>query len=475
MTAAKNVRPLCVDLDGTLMRSDTTLEGVVGAIKRAPWVLILIPLWLRNGIAYCKMRLASYASIDISLLPWNLEIVEYIKAVRASGRPIWLVTGTYIQYADQVAQYWGLFDEVLASDQRLNLTGANKARVLVERCGERGFDYIGNEYKDRHIWLKAHDALVVDCNDQLQNRLPMIAFSKVFTQSECSIQTTFHALRVHQWVKNLLVFIPLLTLPSAVNGFSLISATLGFLAFGVAASATYLVNDLFDLDADRQHPKKSARAFAAGKLSLRNGLLMIAGLTLFATLLTLILPPLFALALLAYVIGTLAYSFKLKQCIGVDIIILAGLYLSRVIAGAGAIDAKLSFWLLAFSLFLFLSLAIIKRIAELTQAEQCNQPSVTGSSYTTDDRFLLMSLGAASGYNALLVLILYINAPEAVSHYQHPALLWLLCPAFLYWITRIWLLTARGLIQDDLLVFAIKDRSSGWVGVFCLLVMFLAI
>jgi 4-hydroxybenzoate polyprenyltransferase/phosphoserine phosphatase len=475
MTEAKIVRPLCVDLDGTLMCSDTTLEGVMRAIKRAPWVLIFIPFWLRHGIAYCKMRLASYANIDIRLLPWNNEVVEYVQAVRARGRPVWLVTGTYIGYAEQVAKHWGLFDEVLASDQRLNLTGAKKACLLVERCGERGFDYIGNEYKDRHIWLKAHDALVVDRKEKLQNQLPMIAFSKVFAAPSCSIHTLAHALRLHQWIKNLLIFTPLLSTHHELSGSSLISAVIAFVIFSVTASVTYLLNDLFDLDADRQHSKKSSRAFASGKLGIRSGLLIMAGLTLFAALLTLSLPPIFALALLAYMGCNLAYSFKLKQLAGLDIIILASLYLLRVIGGAWAIDAKLSFWLLAFSLFLFLSLAIIKRMAELIHLEQNNQSAITGSGYTINDRFIMQSLGVASGYNALLVLAFYINSAAILPLYQYPLLLWLLCPAYLYWINRIWLLAGRGLIQVDPVLFAIKDRHSWLVGIFCLLVIGLAV
>ncbi len=474
MTESIIIRPLCVDLDGTLMSSDTTFECLVRVIKNSPWMVIFIPFWLRHGIAYCKMRLASLAVIDISLLPWNTDVVEYVKAVRASGRPIWLVTGCYIQYAQQVAQHWGLFDEVLATDQRLNLTGRNKARVLIERCGVGGFDYIGNEFKDRHIWLQAHEALVVDTNEKLQNRLPTIAFSKVFTQSASSFVTLAKAVRVHQWVKNLLILIPLLTAHNLLDAHSLMKAVIAFVVFGITASVTYLLNDLLDLDSDRKHPKKSNRPFAAGKLSIRAGLMIMASLSTLAALLTLTLPPLFVLALLTYVACTLAYSFKLKQLAGLDIIILACLYTLRVIAGAWAIGVSISFWLLAFSMFLFLCLAIIKRISELINLEERNQTQAEGRGYAISDRVILQNLGTASGYNAVMVLAFYINSPEVRPLYQHPAYLWLLCPAFLYWITRVWLYTARGLMNEDPIVFAIKDRTSWLIGAFFLMVMMFA-
>jgi 4-hydroxybenzoate polyprenyltransferase len=474
MTESINTRPLCVDLDGTLMLSDTTFECLLRAIKRMPWVVIFIPFWLRHGIAYCKMRLANLASIDISLLPWNMEVVDYVKAVKATGRPIWLVTGSYIDYAEQVAAHWPLFDAVLATDQHTNLTGRNKAQVLIERCGERGFDYIGNEFKDRHIWLHAHEALVVDVQEKLQKRLPMINFSQVFALPTRSFKTVAKALRLHQWVKNLLIFIPLLTAHSLLNIDALLTSSIAFLVFGITASATYLLNDLLDLDSDRKHPKKSHRPFAAGKLSIRSGLMLMTGLALLALLLTCLLPAKFALALLTYLACTLAYSFKLKQVPSLDVIILACLYTLRVVAGAWAIDVNISFWLLAFSMFLFLCLAIIKRISELINLEERNKTQAEGRGYATSDRFILQNLGTASGYNAVMVLAFYINSPEVRPLYQHPAYLWLLCPAFLYWITRIWVYTARGLMNEDPIVFAIKDRNSWLIGAFCMSIMMLA-
>jgi len=451
---------LCVDLDGTLVRSDLLVESVLGLLRHNPLCLLRLGGWLLRGKAHLKRQIAQRVSIDVATLPYEPRVLEWLRG--ETGRPRVLCTASDHKFADAVAAHVGGFDEVLASDGVHNLSGQNKADALAARFGERGFDYAGNEARDLHVWGRARRAIVVNAPPALAQQAGRVSeLERVFERGDRSWRTWLHAMRLHQWLKNLLVFLPLLTAHLMFAPGAVLNSTLAFFAFCLCASGVYLLNDLLDLDADRRHPRKRLRPFAAGTLPLQAGLIAAPVLTLAAFALALSISRLFAAALAGYYVLTLAYSFALKRIVMLDTVVLAGLYTIRIIAGTMALRIALSFWLLAFSMFLFLSLAMIKRYTELHALARNGDSRSSGRGYAVDDLSLVQSLGAASGYLAVLVLALYINSTASEALYLHPAVLWLLCPLLLYWISRTWLITHRGDMHDDPVVFAVTDLTSG--------------
>jgi 4-hydroxybenzoate polyprenyltransferase len=288
---------------------------------------------------------------------------------------------------------------------------------------------------------------------------------QVFPARGKCIRSAVRALRPHQWAKNVLVFVPLLTAHQLGETGALLAAGWAFLAFGFCASSVYLLNDMLDLDADRLHPRKSKRPFAAGQISLLYGFALTPLLLLGAFAIAASLPVEFFACLAAYYVLTLAYSFHLKRILMLDTICLAALYTSRIVAGAAAVSVTLSFWLLLFSVFLFLSLALVKRYAELEGMRRRQQLKAAGRGYHIEDLPVLQSFGAAAGYLSVLVLALYINSPEVAELYTRPKVIWFLCALMLYWISRIWMKTHRGEMHDDPVIYALRDRISLGIGV----------
>lgn len=469
--------PLCVDLDGTLIKTDLLWESLIRLLKRSPWKLLLLPFWLLKGKAYLKHRLAEDSGINVAVLPYHHELIEYLKTQKLTGnREIILCTGSYKTLADNVSSHLTIFTEVIATENGHNLTGRNKAELLRERYGDKGFDYIGNEAKDRHIWSAARKALLVTDSSSLAKSVnAQFDTEKVFQHPRAGLLTYIKALRLHQWVKNLLIFIPLALDHRLLDSAALITSSLAFLVFGMIASGTYIINDLLDLDADRAHHKKSKRAFASGELSIAAGLvltaLMLGG---GAIICAIFLPPLFALVVTTYLICTLLYSFKFKATPMLDVCLLAGLFTLRVIAGTVAIAAVWSFWLLAFSIFFFLSLALAKRSSELENLRQANKVWAKGRGYGVEDLPLINSMGVSSGFLSIMIIALYINSEKVATMYQRPEILWMICPVLLYWTGRVWLKTSRGEMHEDPIVFAIKDRLSWILAGICGLTIWLA-
>jgi 4-hydroxybenzoate polyprenyltransferase len=469
--------PLCVDLDGSLIHSDLLLESFLLLIKRNPLYLLLIPLWLLGGKAHLKAQIAQRVVLDGAALPYTKPFVEWLRAQKASGRQIWLCTASDARLAKAVADHVGLFDGVLASNGQKNLAGHNKAEQLVAQFGEKGFDYCGNHRVDLAVWRRAHAAVVVNGGKALIDAARSVAtVDATFAPMRGSgLKVVTKALRVHQWAKNALIFVPV----AAAHRFSeagvLAHALLAFLSFSLCASSVYLLNDMLDLTADRQHHSKCHRPFASGQLSLLFGLLAAPVLLIVAFGLAAMLPIKFLGVLLAYYVATLAYSFGLKRLVMIDVLSLAGLYTVRIVAGSAATDIPLSFWLLMFSIFIFLSLAIVKRYAELHAMKQQGKLKAKGRGYQVEDLTLLQSLGSASGYLSILVLALYLNSPDIIKMYSHPKLVWSLVPIMLYWISRIWMQTYRGHMHDDPLVYALKDKVSLLTGLSAAVMLWLAI
>lgn len=492
--------PLCVDLDGTLVLTDTTFETLMLAIKRNPFIILMLPYWwIAKGRPYLKRKIHDLAQIDATSLPYNQSVIDYIKEQRAHRSKIIMVTGTYRPIAESVQAHTQLFDDVMATDEQINLVGRAKGDHLVECFGEKGFDYIGNDKNDEHVWRRTANPLVANADPKWLEKLKTeFNFLKIFERAPITTKDYLKAIRIHQWSKNTLLFIPLVAAHQIFNAPALLSVLLAFIVFSLVASATYLLNDLLDLDADRQHRTKRLRPFASGKISVLIGAKLVIGLMVVSAVLTLCLPTDFGLALFAYLVTTLSYSLALKRFAALDIVLLAALYTLRVIAGSYAAGVALSFWLLAFSMFIFLSLATIKRISEIigleeapfdeasndmdgatdpmcTQAnKQTGKQHLLGRGYSISDKPILMSLGSASSYVAIAILALYINSNEVVTLYTMPKYLWFICPAMLFWVTRVWILTSRGAMNEDPVIFALTDRWSWLIILYSGVILMLA-
>lgn len=469
--------PLVVDLDGTLLRSDLLLETGIAFVRNRPLQLLKPLGWLLKGKANLKKELADTTDVDVSVLPYDPQVIALIQTERRLGRRIVLATASYYSLAERIAQELTLFDQVLATDGKHNLSGHHKRDVLVEHFGEQGFDYVGNAHEDLTVWASARHAYVVNPTKGVEHRAKALGNVKQVMHSNIAgPKDWLKAIRLHQWVKNALIIVPLLASHEMTNPLLLWRGFLAFLFFGLCASSVYILNDLLDLNDDRHHPSKRNRAFANGRLSIKSGL------TIFPILLTAAfagalfwLPWQFACVLATYYVLTVAYSLSLKRQMGVDVIVLAMLYTLRIIAGTFAFNMQLTFWMLAFSMFMFLSLALVKRYAELKDAlRKGDEKKTRGRGYYPADLEMISSLGASSGYLAVMVLALYIHDQSTIGLYARPQIIWLACPVLLFWITRVWMLSHRGEMHDDPVVFAIKDRVSQVVGVLFGLVFWVA-
>ncbi len=464
--------PLVIDLDGTLLRSDLLLETGMAFLRHNPLQLAKPFIWLTKGKTVLKEELAHATHIDVSVLPYDDEVIKLIESARRSGRSVVLATASHHSLAKRIAEHLQLFDQVLATDGERNLSAHCKRDLLIEYYGKQGFDYVGNSRDDIQVWAAARQAYVVNpeyCVERRAHAQGNVA--QVIHSNPTRLKAWLKAVRLHQWMKNALIFVPLLAAHELLNTTLLLQSILAFILFGLCASSVYLLNDLLDLADDRQHHTKRNRPFAAGSLPIKSGLIAFPALLLvsFAGA-ALLLPWEFTGVLAIYYILTLVYSLSLKRHIAVDVITLAMLYTVRIIAGAAACSLPLTFWILAFSMFMFLSLALVKRYAELHEARSKGYAEKTrGRDYHPNDLEMISSLGASSGYLAVMVLALYIHDQNTVGLYTYPQVIWLACPLLLFWITRMWMLAHRGQVHEDPVVFAIRDQVSLVVGVlFCL-------
>ena len=464
--------PLCVDLDGTLIKTDLLIESVLDLIKRKPWYLLYLPLWIYRGKAYLKAAVASRVDFTEADFPLNNEVVDYVREQRQIRQTL-LVSGSHQSLVDAVAASTDLFDKTCGSDEQTNLTGQNKRDWLVAEFGVGGFDYIGNDQDDNLVWPSAREALLVSKPNGIVEKTS-IDFNRVFITDKPRLSDYLKLMRVHQWVKNFLILVPLF-LGQLVGDPEAVAAIIpAFLAMSLLASATYIFNDMLDLQSDRENANKSKRALASGQISILAGCKLICLLMTGVLLLALMLPAGFNLMLGLYLLATLAYSFVLKRKEIVDVLMIAGLHTMRVIAGTVAIDVDWSFWLLAFSMFMFFSLALAKRVAELKNMVASGRMQTTGRGYHVDDIPVLLAMGVSSGLASILIIAMYINGDKVQQLYNHPYYLWLVCPIFMYWITRIWMKTSRGEMNEDPVLFAIRDRVSHVVALSVILIILAA-
>ena len=460
---------LCCDLDGTLVATDTVVEACFRLLKLNPLYLFLFPLWLVEGLAYFKRRIVkclekAHAELDVKKLPYRSEVLQILTDAKAKGLRTVLATASDMKIALSVAEHLQLFDEVFASDGTVNLKGENKRGVLSQRFGIKGYDYIGDSEADYPVWREAAGAYVVGTLDPM--RISGAVLRKQIPSSTRSWwKSLLHALRVVQWVKNILVLVPLFAAHEVfatgiVTPYLFFDGIVAALSISLIASGVYVLNDLFDLDADRAHSRKKRRPFAAGELSIPFGLLlapllMITGLTIGG-----LFSADFVLVLLSYVVLTTLYTTIFKRLVLCDVIVLAALYTLRIFGGGVALHIPISPWLMALSMFLFFSLACIKRLAELQEANEQSKVALAGRGYRASDVHSVAQVCAASSCCSVLVLVLYANDSSINGMYSHPKALWCGAPFLLYWLLRLLLLAQRGEIKDDPVVFALKDRAS---------------
>lgn len=463
--------PLCVDLDGTLAYSDTLAEELValGGGLRALIALLKLPL---VGRALFKQHIATLADFDPALLPYNADLVAYLEAQKQTGRYLVLATAANRKTAEAVADHLGIFDEVLASDETRNLKGRTKAQALRERFGYRKFAYAGNDRSDIAVWRDSGGAIVVNASAGLANQVGTIApIEKIVPGHPKRSLSLLRAMRPHQWFKNLLVFLPIFTANAVGERAAWINAVLLFAAFCATASSIYLINDATDLIADRKHPRKRERPFASGSLSLSTGL--IASFILFALGIGIAYDTGALFVILAYAALSIGYSLGLKELPLLDVFLLAALYTIRVYGGGLVTGHELSLWLLGFSGFLFLGLAILKRVAELTALKEKRGSFAHRRGYSTADLRIMELLGCSASFSSSVVLALFVQQQEALSEYASPTLLWGTVPIILFWQCRLWLSTARGYMHDDPIIYSARDWVS-WVAGACVLLLMLA-
>lgn len=461
--------PLCIDLDGTLVRTDTLVESFFLLIKKNPFYLFMCVLWLFRGKAALKSEIAKRVTMNVASLPYNERLLAMLHDEHNNGRDLWLCTAANEKIAQSVSDYLGIFSRVIASNDTKNVSSSVKADEILSHTDS--FDYAGNSSDDIKVWDKATGAIVVDLPENLLSRISIPILKKIDSDKNI-MKSWLKEIRIHQWAKNLLIFIPLLAAHEVSKSELLFYSMLAFLAFGFCASSVYLLNDLVDLEADREHKTKRNRPLASGMIPLVHGIIAAIIFLIIAISITLFLPWQFAISLSAYYIITLAYSFSLKSKVVVDVATLAILYSMRIVAGAAATGIMLSNWLISFSMFIFFSLAIVKRVVELKAAESVGK--IKGRGYYPTDMPLLLASGISAGYISILVFVLYIDSSSSLQNYSNPGILYLIAPILFIWLTRVWLLTWRNEMHDDPVAFAIKDRASQLMGITMAVLMILA-
>jgi 4-hydroxybenzoate polyprenyltransferase len=477
-----------VDLDGTLVKSDTLVDSVLAMVRQNPKALFSVPGWLLQGKASFKRHVTDAVKIDVGALPYNKPLLEYLLREHGSGRKIWLATAADRGLADRVAIEKPIFEGVLASDGARNLAGGNKLAAFREKFGGR-FSYIGNAKPDVPILVGCVEPMVANPDAALMAglRAAGVVPAHIFRDQVPATKAWLKAIRLHQWAKNVLIFLPMLLAhdwrkPSAVLG-----ALVAFVSFGLCASATYIVNDLLDLDADRRHHTKRNRPFAAGNLSAITGVGVVVLFLVLSVGLALAVPLVvgalggdvglsyrYVVWLAVYAVTTTAYSFALKRVVLVDVIVLSLLYTIRIYAGGAASGVPVSKSLGEFSVFFFLSLAFVKRFAEMEALQLKGKAPSNGRGYLLVDIEQLRAFGTSAAFASVVVLMLYIQTLDT-RLYHHAERLWLLLPVFLLWMTQLWLLAARGELNEDPVVYALTDKRSLLVGVLVAAVVALAI
>lgn len=465
--------PICVDLDGTLLRTDLLYESLLVALRRRPWIVFLLPFWIAAGRSVVKRRLALIATepMEVDTLPATEDLIDYLRAEKATGRRIELVSASdQLLVAKVAARFPGLFDHVEGSNGTVNLKGSAKAAVLAARHPD-GFVYAGDSAVDSDVWKVASAAIPV--NAALSRRAAIereVAVEAAFGRPLDTLKGLRSGMRLHQWAKNVLIFLPLLLTSTYAQAEIAVAALVAFLGFSLAASGTYLLNDLFDLASDRSHPRKKRRALASGRLPLAVGMVAAPALVLVGLVLAAVAGWGVLGILLIYLLLTLSYSFGVKSMAVVDVVVLGALFTLRLYAGHTLVDDGAPVWLLGFSMFLFTSLALVKRLVEVRGLEERGLESIPGRGYQAGDSGFIEIFGITTSVASVVIFMMYLAIePAHAVRLDNPGWLWVVPVTIGFWLPRVWLLARRGEVHDDPVVFALKDPPSLLLGVIALL------
>jgi 4-hydroxybenzoate polyprenyltransferase/phosphoserine phosphatase len=473
---------LIVDLDGTLISSDLLIESAVKTLMDkwylAPFVVLkALFVLVTSGLSGLKIFFAEQVKINPSTLPYRLEVIDFIKDIKSQGgKKVFLISAAAQPFVTQINQHLKLFDGVYGTTLGNNLKSSRKRDFIVKELKISEYDYIGDSVADIPVWLSAKNRFVICSESKFANLTSKVeSLNHILSVDEPKWRLVFKSLRIHQWAKNILIFVPLLTAHKWNDLIYLYDALLGFFSFSICASAVYIINDLADLESDRLHRTKKHRPFASGQLPIIVGAIIAPVLVVLGLSSAYAISKDFFLIVLFYLFLTTLYSFLLKRIALIDIIILSTLYTLRLFAGAAIVLAPISQWLAAFSMFIFFSLAALKRFIEVSDARRTDKKEIKGRGYTANDLEMISHFGVSSGLVAVLVLALYVNSDEIVQLYKHPQRLWILCPLFFYWITRLWLKASRNKVHDDPIIFAIKDKGSLVTGLLVVLSVILSL
>lgn len=454
---------LFVDLDGTLIATDTFFESIVLLLKSYPLKTFSLILWMFKGKAYLKDKIAQHKTPKASLLPYREEVLAFIKKEKGKGRKVYLLTAANQKIANKVANHLGCFAGAFGSNDKINLSGEQKLKRVYQIVGKAQFDYIGDSKVDIPIWKKSNEIIMVNPNTVVINKFKKSKNVQLIKPSrhKTNLKIMIKGMRVHQWAKNSLLFLPIIMAHQFTDVNLLITVLWAFISFSLCASAVYILNDLIDIETDREHPTKKKRPLASGLMSVKTAAVLIFLLLLTSVFISIkMLSAAFLIILIIYMISTTAYSIILKQIMLIDVIILGGLYTLRIVAGSIASRVDVSSWLLVFSMFFFLSLAFMKRYADLILMKQNNYEEIAGRGYHIDDLDLVQKSGITSGFVAMLVLALYINSDHVIELYKSPILIWFMIPVLFYWLMRMWMVTNRGEMTNDPINYAIRDRTT---------------
>ncbi|MCM0605442.1 MAG: UbiA family prenyltransferase [Xanthomonadaceae bacterium] len=466
-------RLLFVDLDGTVCKTDILLESLISCVRHNFWSVFLFPFWLIKGRAYLKYKAALNSSLKISTLPWNQNFLEYLNSCFKNGDEIVHATGAHMLIAEKIANELGVFSSIIATKGNENLIGLSKLKKMQSYSSNREFFYAGNDYSDWDIWKASKGSILVNCSSRLTKQCKKeFDISREFISKSSKLTNIFQAIRVRQWVKNSLVFVPVILSHQFFNTRAIYQSFIVFIAFCLCASSVYLVNDLMDLESDREHPRKKNRPMASGSLDLRIAMVLaplLAGASIFLMLKISIIS---ALLVLSYILITFFYTFYIKKLLLFDVFLVGSLYSFRVYAGGISTEIPVSSWFLFFSSFLFLSLAFLKRYIELKVQPKISL--VSGRGYIRIDTDQIREFGIVSGYVSVLILALYVKSPEIQKLYSWHEGILLICPLLLFWLNRIWLLAGRSNVDDDPVAFAVQDKTTYVVVVLCLAIFIIS-
>jgi 4-hydroxybenzoate polyprenyltransferase/phosphoserine phosphatase len=467
---------LIVDLDGTLIKTDLLFEGLLILLRKNLLYIFPCFLWLLKGRAVLKRRILEQVHLPIELLPFNKNVLTFLQEEFLRGRRLILATASPLEIATKISEIYPIFEKVYGTYGNINLKGKSKLNLILKEFGAGNYDYIGNSHADLRIFSSANASFLVNPSIGLQRRAKKItSLSNLDIDNNSKFKIYLKSIRIHQWVKNLLVFIPIITSHTFFSTNVILMTLVGFFAFSFVSSSGYIINDLFDLNSDRKHPSKKLRPFASGQITIVGGIFLACSLFLAGIFLTFFLNTSFLLLLLLYFIITLSYSLFFKRKALLDVFILAILYSLRIIAGGIITSIPLSSWLILFSAFMFLSLAFVKRYSELILITDKSGLKNRGREYFMEDILLLQIMGIASGFISVVIFSLYIDSPDVMILYQHPKILWGISLLLLFWVSRVWMITNRGQMNEDPIIFAIKDRTSHWVCLIAGLLIYLSI